>query len=242
LKIGNFVGRGPQRRPNARAERIQWHAQLRPGKIQTRSLETPGGVHLELRAFHQLLQKIRTGDPIAIAQFVREYEPFLLRAARRRFGHDLRSAADSADVCQSVLMNFVVRAGNGEFEFQSPDDMHRLLAVMVRNKVASWRRRESAECRDRDRAQALGEAAAAVIDSTIGPASRVAHEDLVRAARERLTPDERELVELRAQGLEWHAIAERSGENPAVLRKRLSRALNRVAKELGLDDAHDSAD
>jgi RNA polymerase sigma-70 factor (ECF subfamily) len=195
----------------------------------------------DLTAFHETLARVRRGDPLAVAAFVRDYQPFLLRTARRRFGDDLRAAADSADVCQSVLMNFLVRAGNGEFEFQSPEDVNRLLAVMVRNKVASWRRREGAERRDRDRAEALGSAAGGLADTTLGPASRVANEELIRAARERLTPDERELVELRAQGLDWDAIAERKGTNAAALRKRLSRALNRVAQELGLDDAHDPA-
>jgi hypothetical protein len=39
------------------------------------------------------------------------------------------------------------------------------------------------------------------------------------------------------EGLDWAAIAARLGESPVVLRKRLSRALDRVTHALGLDEA-----
>jgi hypothetical protein len=43
-------------------------------------------------------------------------------------------------------------------------------------------------------------------------------------------------VELRHQGLDWAAIAERQGGSPEALRKRLARATQRVAQELGIDE------
>ena len=192
----------------------------------------------DLQAFHELFTRVRRGDPEAIVAFVREYEPFLLRSARRRFGSDIRPAVDSVDVCQSVLLNFLVRAANGEFEFSDPDDVRKLLATMVRNKVTSWRRKEGAGRRDRGRTDRLGDREEALADSTAGPSTFVADLDLVRAVRERLTDEERQLVALRDEGLDWDAIAAKLGGTSAVLRKRLSRALDRVARELGLDDAH----
>jgi RNA polymerase sigma-70 factor (ECF subfamily) len=190
----------------------------------------------DLQAFHELFARVRHGDRDAIVAFVREYEPFLLRSVRRRFGSDIRAAVDSVDVCQSVLLNFFVRVANGEFEFSDPDDVKKLLATMVRNKVTSWRRREGAGRRDRGRTDRLGEGDEALADSTIGPSTFVADLDLVRAVRERLTAEERQLVALRDEGLDWDAIAVRLGGTATVLRKRLSRALDRVARELGLDD------
>ena len=44
------------------------------------------------------------------------------------------------------------------------------------------------------------------------------------------------LVELRGEGQDWATISLRLNESPAVLRKRLSRALDRVSRELGLDE------
>ena len=46
----------------------------------------------------------------------------------------------------------------------------------------------------------------------------------------------RRLVELRGEGREWTSIAEEVGGNPEALRKKLARAIDRVAAALGLDD------
>ena len=64
----------------------------------------------------------------------------------------------------------------------------------------------------------------------------IINNDQLCAVRERLTPDERLLADLRQQGLEWAEIAERLGDNAVALRKRFSRALDRVSQELGLDE------
>ncbi len=44
-----------------------------------------------------------------------------------------------------------------------------------------------------------------------------------------------QLVDLRNLGLKWNAISTKVGGTPQALRKKLARALDRVAKELGLD-------
>jgi RNA polymerase sigma-70 factor (ECF subfamily) len=67
----------------------------------------------------------------------------------------------------------------------------------------------------------------------------VAADELLCEARRRLTPAERQLAELRGQGHDWADIATDLDEDAVVLRKRLSRALDRVARELGLDEAAD---
>src|SRR5262245_36114183 len=116
--------------------------------MQPSATTDPQVVVADLQAFHELFARVRRGDRDAVVAFVREYEPFLLRSARRRFGSDIRAAVDSVDVCQSVFLNFFVRVANGEFDFGDPDDIKKLLATMVRNKVASWRRKEWAGRRD----------------------------------------------------------------------------------------------
>jgi hypothetical protein len=54
--------------------------------------------------------------------------------------------------------------------------------------------------------------------------------------RRRLSPDVQEVLELRNQGEDWAAIAARLGGSPEALRKKLARAIDRVAEQLGLDD------
>jgi hypothetical protein len=59
------------------------------------------------------------------------------------------------------------------------------------------------------------------------------------AIRGRLTDEERQLADLRSQGCEWAEIARELGGNPQARRKLLSRAVNRAARALGLDEDED---
>src|SRR5438477_170286 len=68
------------------------------------------------------------------------------------------------------------------------------------------------------------------------PSRQVAAEELLHEARRRLTEGERRLADFRADGRDWADIAAELGESPVVLRKRFSRALDRVTRELGLDE------
>ena len=69
------------------------------------------------------------------------------------------------------------------------------------------------------------------------PSQHAAARELLLEARRRLSPEERQLLELREQGHEWAAIATTLGGNPEALRKQLARAVQRVARQLGLDEA-----
>jgi hypothetical protein len=63
----------------------------------------------------------------------------------------------------------------------------------------------------------------------------VAARELLRLVRERLSADERRLVEERAAGRPWAEMAAETHATAEGLRKRHARALDRVLKELGLD-------
>ena len=64
----------------------------------------------------------------------------------------------------------------------------------------------------------------------------MAARDLLQEFRKRLSEEERALAEQRAQGREWADIAAAQGGSQEALRKKLARALDRVADELGLDE------
>jgi hypothetical protein len=81
--------------------------------------------------------------------------------------------------------------------------------------------------------------AAEVAGAEASPSRQVAGQELLVEVRKRLSAEERELADLRSQGQEWAEIARERGESPEALRKRLARALGRVAKELGLEEAAD---
>ena len=140
------------------------------------------------------------------------------------------------DICQSVLASFFVRAAVGEYDIQQPEQLLKLLVAMARNKLATQARAQKRQRRDYRRVEPGGLDEAQLAASQTSPSLDVAGQELLEEAQRLLSPDERKLAELRREGLEWTAIAERLGGNPETLRKQLARAMDRVVQQLHLDD------
>jgi hypothetical protein len=58
----------------------------------------------------------------------------------------------------------------------------------------------------------------------------------LEAVRDRLSDEERRLADLRTQGYDWSEIACMLGGTPQARRKQLTRAADRVARQIGLDN------
>jgi DNA-binding NarL/FixJ family response regulator len=97
-------------------------------------------------------------------------------------------------------------------------------------------RREASSKRDRSKTLSLDSYPNLEIADrhSIDPSASLVLSDLKEAIDRQLTEQERKLLELRRRGVTWSIIAEEFGEDQAVLRKRLSRAVNRVSVKLGL--------
>jgi RNA polymerase sigma-70 factor (ECF subfamily) len=188
-------------------------------------------------SFQELLQRARVGDQDAARTLVQRYEPAIRRAVRLRLADSrLASLLDSMDICQSVLASFFVRAAAGQYDIEQPDQLLRLLVAMARNKLAVQARAQQRQRRDHRRNQAAGPGGVEFVAHEASPSQEVAGRELLGEAQRLLSPEERRLVELRQEGLEWAAIAERLGGTPEALRKQLARAVDRVAHQLHLDD------
>ena len=191
----------------------------------------------EASDFQDLIRRVRAGDEAAATELVRSYEPAIRRAVRIRLADTrLARAFDSMDICQSVMASFFVRAALGQYELNAPDQLLRLLATMARHKLADQVDRERAECRDNRRVEEGSAETREVMTAASSPSRQVAARELLQEVRRRLSPEERQLLELRNQGLDWSAIAAQLGGSAEALRKRLARATDRVARELGLDE------
>ncbi|MDB5313659.1 MAG: DNA-directed polymerase specialized sigma subunit, sigma24 [Gemmataceae bacterium] len=186
--------------------------------------------------FEELIRRVRRGDHEAARVLVEQYESVIRRVVRFRLTDPrLRAAFDSMDVCRSVLGSFFVRAANGEYELDEPGQLSRLLVGIARNKLVTHARKLGADKRDYRRTDA-GADQDALAGQSPSPSRHAAAKELLEAVRGRLTAEERELPEMRQQGLDWAEIAGRVGDNPVAVRKRFSRTMDRVARELGLDD------
>jgi DNA-directed RNA polymerase specialized sigma24 family protein len=188
-------------------------------------------------AFADLIRRVRSGDQRAAALIVQQYEPEIRREVRVRM-HDprLRRVLDSMDICQSVLGSFFVRVASGQFELNRPDELIRLLITMTRNKVVRQVRWSRAQRRDQRRNDPIASENLETPSAGPGPCEIVAGAELLQAFRNRLTPEERIMVDRRNEGPDWSEIAAELGGSANARRKQFARAADRAARELGLDE------
>ena len=189
-------------------------------------------------SFSELIQKLRDGDEDAAGEIVRRYEPEIRRRVRLRLrGVGLRRLLDSMDICQSVLGRFFVRAALGELDLENPEHLKALLVKMARERVVDWQRRLYADRRDKRRERDLASIptdSERLVGKEPNPMESVAASELLQEFRKRLTGEERKVADLRAKGYTWIEIGNALGEDHHSVRKRLVRARERVAGELGL--------
>lgn len=189
-------------------------------------------------SFTNFIQRIRVGDDQAAEELVRRYEPLIRREVRLRIEDErLNRAFDSMDVCQSVLASFFVRAATGEYDLDEPQNLIRLLVTMARNKLASKARLEHRQRRDARRVTTTDlDAMNELPDGQPSPSEILSRHELLERMHAALTDEERAIADLRGQGLGWEQVAERLGGNGNTRRMQLTRGIERVARDLGLED------
>jgi RNA polymerase sigma-70 factor (ECF subfamily) len=186
--------------------------------------------------FAEFIRRIRAGDEQAAIDLVRRYEPTIRIEVRAHLTDpSLYRLFDSMDICQSVLASFFVRAAAGDYELDSPRQLFKLLVGITRNKVAFQARKHRSQRRDHRRSAADVQELD-VADHTHTPDRVVEGRNLLREVRQRLSEEERQVADLRAVGKSWPEVATEVGGTPEARRKQLSRALSRVAEELGLEE------
>jgi DNA-directed RNA polymerase specialized sigma24 family protein len=190
--------------------------------------------------FADLMLRLRSGDQEAAVELLRQFEPEIRREVRVRLRDPrLRRVFDSMDICQSVLGSFFLRVALGQYELSRPDDVIRLLIAMTRNKVAGQARRQQAQRRDNRRDEPGGPEKLESLADGPSPSRIVAGAELLAEVRNRLSREERVLAEWRSEGRDWRAIATELGGTANARRKQLARAIDRIARELGLDEVSD---
>ena len=187
--------------------------------------------------FANRLNRLRARDEFEVEQFVARYEPFLRRTLRFRITRaSLNPAADSVDLCQSVLIGFLMRLSAGDYEFGSEEEIRKMLLAIANKKFLKLNRREMAAKRCRAQTQSLNDLPEIAASVEKPAAKSMKTTEMLQQLSMRMSSQEMELYRLRSVGRDWTSISEELGESPSNLRKRLSRAIQRVAMELGLEE------
>lgn len=188
--------------------------------------------------FATFIQRVRNGEDQAATELVRRYEPLIRRAVRLHLeDRGLRRLFDSSDVCQSVLASFFIRCAAGQYDLTSPGQLARLLMAMAKNHLISEVRRQRSQRRDHRRnAPAAANNLDLVASPGPCPSQEVAGQELLRRFREAMSDEEKQIGELRAQGMDWAGIAANLGGTAQARRMQLARALDRITRALGLEE------
>jgi RNA polymerase sigma-70 factor (ECF subfamily) len=190
--------------------------------------------------FSELIQRVRARDQDAAAELVRRYESAIRRVIRIHLRDTrMRRVLDSMDICQSVLASFFVRTAMGQYELDTPEQLLGLLTKITRNKLTNQAQRMQAQRRDIRRDAPIGDQAERLTARASDPSEQASAKEILERVRGRLADDERYLAEQRALGRGWQELADELGGTDVALRKKLSRALDRVMSELGLDETND---
>ncbi len=187
--------------------------------------------------FSQFIGRIRAGDEMAASELVKRFEPVIRMEVRLGMRDpSLNRLFDSMDICQSVLGSFFVRAASGQYDLDKPEHLVQLLVRMARNKLASQARQYYRDRRDvRRMSEEIGGKMDTMADDP-SPSQVVAGRELLEKFCKNLTEEERRLMHWRNQGRSWTDIAAEMGGSPNARCQQLTRAVDRVAQQLGLDE------
>jgi RNA polymerase sigma factor (sigma-70 family) len=190
-----------------------------------------------------LIHRVQHGDEEAATELVRLCEPEILRYVRIRLaGSSLRRLLDPQDISQLVLARFFAYLASGRIDIQHPNQLWQLLRAMARNRLNDQLRKQRAQRRDSGPLiSATTKVLASVASRCAVPSETLATRDLLAVLCSRLSEQERYWARQRMQGHGWVEIAAECGDSPDNVRKRLTRAFRRVARDLGIEDQEENA-
>lgn len=191
--------------------------------------------------FQELIFRVRNRDEEAARELTLRYEKVIRRIVRIHLRDPrLRQVMDSMDVCQSVLASFFVRTALGQYDLHSPEHLVNLLTTITRNKLANHVNHLRAQRRDIRKNTTIDDAGVRLIDRASDPSEQASAREILEQVRDRLDPSEQYLAQQRSLGRTWRELADELGGTDEALRKKLTRALDRVMTELGIDEAADA--
>jgi len=193
---------------------------------------------VEENSFANLVRAVRAGKSEAVDKLIEQYESAIRREIRfALLDAHLQRMVDESDICQSVMMRFLVKLWTGDFDLQSSEDLVNLLKSMVRNRVADVRKYWTAQRRDvRRNVAQLDPDAAPVNDVT--PGCLVANAELLNEFERRLSEQDRKILTMRREGNSWKEIAATidSPDRIEAVRKRYQRTITCVSRDLGVGE------
>lgn len=175
----------------------------------------------------QLLLLCRQGDEGASREIFERYLTRLTALARSRLAPRLARRMDPEDIVLSAYRSFFVGARVGRFALHRSGDLWRLLVSITLHKLYRQVKRHSAESRDVQREETLGDGLAFSQEPTTEEAIALADE--LEAILKPLDPLLRRVLELRLQGQSLEEIAAITMRSERTVRRCLAQLREAIA-------------
>jgi DNA-directed RNA polymerase specialized sigma24 family protein len=104
---------------------------------------------------------------------------------------------------------------------------------MARNKLVSRVRSERRQIRDIRRVSEHSDALDRAADAQPSPSEIVARKEILERMQTLLSDEERQIIDLRNQGLGWNEVATQLGGSGQARRMQMSRGIERLTRLLG---------
>lgn len=185
------------------------------------------------------IRELLAGDEEVVQEFWEAYAPALERIAKSRMNPALQQRLGPEDVLQSVCRTFIRRGRKGEYQLGNSEDLWRLLCAITLTKVRQHARFHLRKRRGMDRESSLENEC----DDGIGlpdraaargptPAEAAEFADQVDHLFAGLDEEEKQLVQLRLEGLDGPTIAAKMGCSERTVRRLLERVRLRWEQEI----------
>ena len=190
-------------------------------------------------SFLDLVNDLIVGDDSAAEKIVQEFTPALVAVARREIGAKLGRRVDADDIVQSAYRSFFVRMRNGEYDLGNGAGLWKLLLTITLNKARQQGRFHRAQKRDVGRDQSTAGSASGISiedlahNNSPSPADAAIFIEEVTAFLSSLRPEDRQIVELRLQGLSSLDIAKETNRADRTVRRVLERVKKRLSESNG---------
>jgi RNA polymerase sigma-70 factor (ECF subfamily) len=194
--------------------------------------------------FHEVLERVRSGDAQALDALLSRHRPYLLRLVASRLDPKLRPRLDPSDVVQEAQLEAIRRLPHYLSDPAMPFRVW-LRQLACDRLIMARRRHLGAARRTVDRELPLtgpssGAVARQLAASITSPSRRIDDEEQARRVQSAvalLTEADREILTMRVfEGLSFEEIACVLGIEAAAARKRHGRALLRLHKLLAQQD------
>ncbi len=175
----------------------------------------------------QLLTQLAAGDPDAVEQVIRTYEPYLRMVVRRQLPQNLRAKFDSIDIVQSVWADVVDGLQDARWQFEDAAHLRAFLVRAARNRLID-RGRKQKTAAQREHA-ASDDEIENIAAAGPRPSETVGAEELWRQMVQACLPQHREILVLKREGASLDEIAARTGLHKSSIRRILYELARKVA-------------